>query len=329
MTWLASANARSVASRSPKTVSTMTLPGTSSHARGAPSSRARSECVTQGSSSYATSTVSTASSASSLVSATTIATASPTWRTLSVGRSQWGPSKILPPPGPVSFMSSLVEGRGLCGIGPRRSAAQSAPLYTFRTPGIARARAASMRTRRACGWGERTIAAWACRAMLKSSANRPAPVRSRRSSLRRSGSPIAPAATPSGLPRSLTARLLSCAQMLSEEIDRKRERPVRFGLAVGLAPVARESVIGAGVLVDRHQGIRREPALEQLVHFGLHPAVLHRHVQHEGPVQVLRLADVVLYIRTVIGDRTVDVGAAAHQIAQLAPQAISNRSDLA
>src|SRR5712692_3540280 len=164
-------------------------------------------------------------------------------------------------------MSSLVEGRGWCGIGPRRSAAQSTPLYTFRTPGIARACVASTRRMRACGWGERTIAAWACRAMLKSSVNRPAPVKRRRSSLRRSGSPIAPAAAPSGLLRSFIARLLSCAQMLAEEIGRKRKRPVRFGLAVGLAPVARKSVIGARVLVDRHQGIRREPALEQLVHF--------------------------------------------------------------
>src|SRR5712692_6053759 len=226
-------------------------------------------------------------------------------------------------------MSSLVEGRGWCGIGPRRSAAQSTPLYTFRTPGIARARAASTRTRRACGWGERTITAWAWRAMLKSSVNRPAPVKRRRSSLRRSGSPIAPAAAPSGLLRSFTARLLSCVQMLAEEIDRKRKRPVRLGLAVSPAAVARESVIGAGILVDRDPGNRREPALEQLVHFRLHPAVFHRHVQHEGPVQALRFADVVLDVGAVVGHRAIDVGAAAHEIAELAAEAVADRADLA
>ena len=61
----------------------------------------------------------------------------------------------------------------------------------------------------------------------------------------------------------------------------------------------------------------------------LHPAVLHRHVQHEWPVQILHLADVVLDIGAVIGNRAIDVGATAHQVAQLAAQAVADRPHLA
>src|SRR5712691_3518058 len=103
-------------------------------------------------------------------------------------------------------MSSLVEGRGLCGIGRSPSAMQSAPPYTPRTPAIARAGPESMRRIFACGWGERTIAAYAWASRLKSSANRPAPVSSRRSSLRRIGWPMAPESISQNLPGSFTAK---------------------------------------------------------------------------------------------------------------------------
>ena len=97
--------------------------------------------------------------ACALVSATTMATASPTCRTLSAGSSALGPMNTAPPLGPVSFMSNLVFGTGSCGIGPSLSAAQSAPVNTPSTPGIAFAAAASIATMRACGYGERTITA--------------------------------------------------------------------------------------------------------------------------------------------------------------------------
>src|SRR5262245_33992437 len=83
----------------------------------------------------------------------------------------------------------------------------------------------------------------------------------------------------------------SFPEMLPEEIHRQRERAVRLGLAVGPAAVAREGVVRARILVDRHQRAGRQPALEELVHLRLHPPVLHRHVQHEGSVQIRRLAN--------------------------------------
>jgi hypothetical protein len=128
MTCAALANARSVASLSPKKVSTVMLLGTSSHIVGAPGCRASSECSTNGSTSYCTSTASAASIACALVSATTMTTASPTCRTLSTGNSACGPANTGVPPGPVSFWSNLVFGTGSCGMGPILSAAQSAPV---------------------------------------------------------------------------------------------------------------------------------------------------------------------------------------------------------
>src|SRR5262245_2788315 len=166
------------------------LSATSSHTAGAPGAMASSECVTKGSSSYSTSTASAASSACASVSATTMATASPTWRALSAGSSTCGPMKISPPPGPVSFMSYLVFGTGSCGIGPRRSPRQSAPVKIPRTPGSVCARVLSMRTIRACGYGERTMTACSSPGSEKSSLKRPLPVTRRSSSLRGTGFPI-------------------------------------------------------------------------------------------------------------------------------------------
>src|SRR5262245_47625872 len=82
-------------------------------------------------------------------------------------------------------------------------------------------------------------------------------------------------------------------QVLVKEIHRQRERAVRLGLAVGPAAVAREGVVRARILVDRHQRAGRQPALEELVHLRLHPAVAQSHVQHEGSVQIRRLANMV------------------------------------
>src|SRR5258708_3686364 len=158
------------------------------------------------------------------------------------------------------------------------------------------------------------MAAYACPCRLKSSLNRPAPVSRRTSSLRGNACPIAPAATRSGPLRSFTAGLPSLgAEVLAEKIDREGERLVRLRFTVRLAAVARKSMVRARVLMDPHQRIRRKPAFEQLVHLRLDPPIFQGHMQHEGPVQVLRLADVVLYIRTVIGHGAVDVAAAAQR----------------
>src|SRR6266853_178950 len=174
------------------------------------------------------------------------------------------------------------------------------------------------------------MAAYACPSRLKSSLNRPAPVSRRTSSLRGNACPIAPAATRSGPLRSFTTDLPSLgAEVLAEKIDRQGERLVRLRFTVCLAAVARKSMVRARVLVDRHQRIRRKPAFEQLVHLRLNPPIFQGHMQHKRPVQVLRLADVVLYIRTVIGHGAVDVAAAAQEIAELAARAIAHRADLA
>src|SRR5262245_46114528 len=50
-------------------------------------------------------------------------------------------------------------------------------------------------------------------------------------------------------------------------------------------------------------------------------------MQHERPVQVLGLADVVLDIGAIIGDGAVDVGAAAHEVAELTAETVADRTD--
>ena len=44
-------------------------------------------------------------------------------------------------------------------------------------------------------------------------------------------------------------------KMLFEELDRQRQRAIRLRLGIGLAAVAREGVVGAGIFVDGHQRI--------------------------------------------------------------------------
>ena len=58
-------------------------------------------------------------------------------------------------------------------------------------------------------------------------------------------------------------------------------------------------------------------------HFGLHPAIFHRYVQHERPVQVFNFANIVLDVSAVIRDRAVDIGSTAHQVTQLAAKAVA------
>src|SRR6185437_9418177 len=107
------------------------------------------------------------------------------------------------------------------------------------------------------------------------------------------------------------------------------ECALRLGLAVGLPALARKGVVGAGIFVDRDERIGREAPFQEVIDLGLHPAVAHRHVQHEGPMQVRHLANIVLDIGAVIGDGAIDVAAAAHEIAELAAKAVADRADLA
>ena len=74
----------------------------------------------------------------------------------------------------------------------------------------------------------------------------------------------------------------SAAEMLLEKLERQRKRALRLRLRVGLAAVAREGMIGAGIFVNGHEGIGREPPFQQLVNFRLHPAVFERHVSTNG-----------------------------------------------
>src|ERR1700733_6454631 len=116
--------------------------------------------------------------------------------------------------------------------------------------------------------------------------------------------------------------------MRIEELQRKIERAISFGLAVRLAAVPRKRVVGARVFVNLHQWIRRQPPLQQLVYFGLDPSVPHRHMQLEWTMKIADFTDVVLDIGAVIGDGAVDIRAAAHQVAKLAAEAVSNSADL-
>ena len=80
------ANAASAAFLSPIETSNSTLPGLSGQTCGAPFFTALTTPTTAGSGVHLTSIASIASRAWSIVSATTKATASPTWRTSSFGR---------------------------------------------------------------------------------------------------------------------------------------------------------------------------------------------------------------------------------------------------
>src|SRR5215467_6656680 len=119
------------------------------------------------------------------------------------------------------------------------------------------------------------------------------------------------------------------AQVPVEEFERQRKGAVGLRLAIGQAAIPCERMISIGILVNGHKRIWQQAPLQQLVDLGLHPAILHGHVQNERSVQALHLANMVFDIGAVIGHGTVDLGAAAHQVAKLAAETISHGSDLA
>ena len=113
------------------------------------------------SASYSTTTRSAASLAWAAVSATTIATGSPTKRTRSVMQQRVrAHSRAGEPSRLISRMSAGgFIGIGVCGISLIPSAAASAPVSTASTPGMVRASAVSIERMRAWACGERTRAA--------------------------------------------------------------------------------------------------------------------------------------------------------------------------
>ena len=114
-----------------------------------------------------------------------------------------------------------------------------------------------------------------------------------------------------------------------EELDRQIKRAIGIGLGIGNAALAREGVFRARILVDRHQRVGAENTLQHVVDRRLHPLVVQRHVQHERPVKIRCLADVMLDIGSVIGDGAVDIGAAAQHVTKLAAKAVADAADLA
>ena len=142
-------------------------------------SSAKAAVTTAGRSSYSTSTSSQPSSAIYRLSAITIATGSPTRRTLSVA------SRVNSGVGPAGA-NSASSGSGAGTV----IASRSAPVRTATTPGSSRAAEASTESTSACANGERTNAACSIPGSLMSSTYRPAPVRMRGSSERLMLAPV-------------------------------------------------------------------------------------------------------------------------------------------
>src|SRR5579885_3592104 len=181
---------------------------------------------------------SAAAAMASLVAATA-ATGSPTNRTR--------PS--------ASACSSWLTGRMPNGIG------RSRPVRTALTPGRARAREASMATRRAWGWGLRSSFAYSMRGRARSSAKRVAPVTLAAASTLGSGRP-----TTRRPARSAPAihRLLGGARVLAAP-PRRREfhRLVDLEIARAAAQVARERRLdlvacGRGGALEERRGDEEE-----------------------------------------------------------------------
>ena len=131
--------------------------------------------------SRSSSTRSAASSACCGVFATTIATASPTWRTRPVASTGIGAATIGLPSRPGNAEAG--------GMPPRPSAATSAPEKTPSTPGMARAAPVSIPRSSACPTGARTKTAWAWPSRFTSSVNRAWPVIRTSSSRRQRSAP--------------------------------------------------------------------------------------------------------------------------------------------
>ena len=142
-TCAAAANASAVAASLPWRISAAMLSDASGHKAGAPAVVASVKPTTCGSSSYSAYTASAASRACCMVSATTMATASPTWRTRSCASTR---RSGVAPGAPPARLKLALPGMGLT-----PAAARSAPVYTPTTPGMSLAALVSTDTMRACG----------------------------------------------------------------------------------------------------------------------------------------------------------------------------------
>src|SRR5436190_16287729 len=163
---------------------TATLVPHSGWTRGPPGSAARTMSTTGGSGSHSTSISATASSARARLSATTIATISPTWRARSRQRANC----------PAWRRSNVTAAARPGGAAPKSGSGfiqRSRSLYvkTAATPDSAFAAAVWIRAMRAWAWGERTNAAWSMEGSVTSSTNRPSPRRNRGSSRRFTAAP--------------------------------------------------------------------------------------------------------------------------------------------
>jgi hypothetical protein len=143
-TFAAAAIAASVLRRSPRSISNTRLLSKRACTSGAPSATASRGVVTAGNGSYATSTASAASSAANFVSATTAATMSPTWWTLSRAKAGRG-AAFMGRPSPNGIGCTIVSS-------PCPALAQSSAVNISNTPG----RAAATRV------DNELIRAWAC-----------------------------------------------------------------------------------------------------------------------------------------------------------------------
>src|SRR5437867_3060091 len=172
---------------------TPTLVPHSGWTSGLPASAAWSISTTGGSGSQSTSISSTASSARSGLSATTIATISPTWRARSRQRAHWGAWRT----------SNLTTAASPGGTAPKSGKgfiqrSTAANVRTRTTPGAAAAAAVRMLLMTAWACGERRKAAWSMPGIARSSTKRPSPRRNRGSSRRFTDAPkyFAPMARP-------------------------------------------------------------------------------------------------------------------------------------
>src|SRR6266568_1870147 len=171
--------------------------------------------------SYSTAIRSSAAVATSSLTAATPATGSPTKRALSR----------------ASACSSWLTGRIPNGIG------RSFPVSTALTPGRARARAASIRTMRACGWGLRSSLQYSMRGRERSSANFVTPSTLAVASTLRSAFPTTRKASGGFLPPSIQ-RLLRRLRVLASEAGRGQlYRLVDLDVAGTAAEVAREGLL--------------------------------------------------------------------------------------
>ena len=146
-----------MAAASPASESTQRFDAHASQTLGARAVMASAAVMAAGRGSHSTRTRSAPSRAAAGVSATTIATGSPTKRARSVGRGECGAMKNGEPSQLVSGTSCGLVGTGRCGIATRPSWTASAPVRTAMTPAVFSASPASMLRMAAWACGERTM----------------------------------------------------------------------------------------------------------------------------------------------------------------------------